>query len=915
MVTLSSVLSCVFLVIHYSAANNNYKNITFQETKEFKISEITSSNMSHQVSIQQVISMPIEKYDMCFQREYTAKIDDNSVATHYNNTLQLQIKMINMSVEKIPCNSNSMITAPSPPLFIAEKLLKLSIEANLNENITAGFLILDFMCWKRNKSSFRDCGVSLLLHKNLINHTAGVLYMDAWILEPVRAFKGHTRRLHIHCNPFLQLGVFKTLIGECCYEEMLLRGTGSGNTVIQNKPMLKSLHIIHALKNTTKVNFANLTQLTSLALPDTSLTQLSEDMKMLKQLTFLDVSINNLTNLSIDILASMDLRVLNVSSNNLRSLPSDFSRLKHIRILDISKNAISSGDIYSISFLNNLEELVLSNNNIDNIPKEMSSLSKLKLLDLSYNRLNTFHYLEGIEPYTSLEILKLSYTAYVMRDEDILEKVMTEKDILEKVNSLKYIDLSGNTKFMWAQEPFRFLRNKHDLELLNMSGIDMSVQGGLNISFRNEVQYLKNFSKLKVVDLSKCKISFLDPIIFTKFQNLEELYLSTNNLKTIPSNLIESANYIKKLDLSHNLLSFVHLNVTQNCEIKLLDISHNNITSPKNITSSGRIVWLDLSSNNIFQWNDPKIFSVPTVIQNVNLSSNRVNILTEHMRKSLEVLNSADLGRNPVDCEKCELKPVQNWLLNGARNKIHNYTCHWPMEDEGKNVINVKVECLPGRNGVHYSIQIIIVIIAVVALLSTGIIVYCYRLQIMYTIHMLSVRWNSKRNCDSSVVKEYDAFVCYSGSDSSWVCNELCPQLEREPENYKLCIHERDFPVGTFIIRNIDKAIRSSRHTIIILTNKFLTSSWCRWELELTNYAMLEEDRDILIMIQLEQLDQDKIPNYLQFLMRTRTYLLWPYTNPNNQTSRNLAWKRLRSALGVSLSQKNADIITSPDIY
>ena len=77
-------------------------------------------------------------------------------------------------------------------------------------------------------------------------------------------------------------------------------------------------------------------------------------------------------------------------------------------------------------------------------------------------------------------------------------------------------------------------------------------------------------------------------------------------------------------------------------------------------------------------------------------------------------------------------------------------------------------------------------------------------------------------------------------------------------------------------------------------------SQWCRWELEVANHKLFEDDREFLILIELKKLDKKTLPRHLGYLVDTRTYLEWP----KGHGSHPRAWARLKSALGESLYQR-----------
>ena len=93
----------------------------------------------------------------------------------------------------------------------------------------------------------------------------------------------------------------------------------------------------------------------------------------------------------------------------------------------------------------------------------------------------------------------------------------------------------------------------------------------------------------------------------------------------------------------------------------------------------------------------------------------------------------------------------------------------------------------------------------------------------------------TKENDEAIEDRYYDAFVSYSGLDRDFVDQELVPRLE-EPrygkEWYTLCLHERDFPASERTADTIIKVIKKSKRVIVVLSNNYLRSRWCKYEFE-----------------------------------------------------------------------------------
>jgi hypothetical protein len=149
---------------------------------------------------------------------------------------------------------------------------------------------------------------------------------------------------------------------------------------------------------------------------------------------------------------------------------------------------------------------------------------------------------------------------------------------------------------------------------------------------------------------------------------------------------------------------------------------------------------------------------------------------------------------------------------------------------------------------------------------------------------------------DSSTdhIFNYDIFMSYSDHNREWVLNSLLPNLEYKSK-VKVCLHERDFQVGISILENIISSIDQSRCILLVISKSFLRSRWCQFELHLAQHRLLETRREELILLFLEEIPKTKRPKTLQYLMKTKTYLLWP--KGDDAEEQKLFWKRLHYAI------------------
>ncbi|XP_043784190.1 toll-like receptor Tollo [Apis laboriosa] len=136
--------------------------------------------------------------------------------------------------------------------------------------------------------------------------------------------------------------------------------------------------------------------------------------------------------------------------------------------------------------------------------------------------------------------------------------------------------------------------------------------------------------------------------------------------------------------------------------------------------------------------------------------------------------------------------------------------------------------------------------------------------------------------------KLFDAFISYSSKDEAFVAEELAPVLEMGNPSYKLCLHYRDFPVGSFIADTIVQAVESSRRTIMVLSENFIKSEWCRFDFKSAHHQVLRDRRRRLILVLVGDVHQRDLDPDIRLYLKTNTYLQW---------GDKLFWEKLRFAL------------------
>jgi len=105
---------------------------------------------------------------------------------------------------------------------------------------------------------------------------------------------------------------------------------------------------------------------------------------------------------------------------------------------------------------------------------------------------------------------------------------------------------------------------------------------------------------------------------------------------------------------------------------------------------------------------------------------------------------------------------------------------------------------------------------------------------------------------------QYDAFVSYNQADEEWAHTWLLPRLEADGVRV---VTEADFESGSAQVVEIERAIRSSRCTVAILTPDWLRSNWNNYEIVLSQTQNLSDLKRKIIPVLLK-------PCEIPFLLR-----------------------------------------------
>ncbi|XP_039619250.1 PH domain leucine-rich repeat-containing protein phosphatase 2 isoform X1 [Polypterus senegalus] len=334
----------------------------------------------------------------------------------------------------------------------------------------------------------------------------------------------------------------------------------------------------------------------------------SEGLEAVKNITSIDMRDNCLTELDLSSVCCLEqlycqrngLKALSLSGFALRALYASCNCLETVNVypvpnllthIDLSRNLLECLPHW-ISDTRKLEVLDASHNLLVELTARLLSSLSLRKLHVGYNQLSTLPYLVDHIP---LEVLDLQHNKLVELPENLFYKAL----------NLRYLNVSANLleTIPPCSQSDESLSTLQELYLTN------------NNLTAQCATLLAGHQNLRVLHIAYNQLLSFPASKLTKLELLEELNLSGNKLKTIPSTVANC----KKLRtfLAHSNHVSVFPDVLSLPEIKLVDLSCNELTEialPESLPPSLQELDLSGNTNLILEHKTLNLFShIPTL--------------------------------------------------------------------------------------------------------------------------------------------------------------------------------------------------------------------------------------------------------------------------------------------------------------
>uniref|UniRef100_A0A8C3RRF8 Toll-like receptor 4 n=1 Tax=Chelydra serpentina TaxID=8475 RepID=A0A8C3RRF8_CHESE len=512
-----------------------------------------------------------------------------------------------------------------------------------------------------------------------------------------------------------------------------------------------------------------------------------------------------------------------------------------IRLVDVYLNQVSAVPAASRIF-----QLECKTCKFSEVPAlKLSSFKELRVLRITKSKYLT-GFRQGFVHLPNLEVLDLS--------ENQLSFIQCCSYHLDGTPKLKHLNLSFNSEISLSKS-----WGVNELVSLDLQHSKLGGPGGAPVFLP--------LGKLIYLDISYTNTHVESQCPFCGLESLQVLKMAGNSFKdNDPGDSFGKLTQLLSLDVS---------------SCKLIQVSLSTFSS------LGKLQKLNISHNKLLTF-DHLAYKPLQALTVLDFSSNQLTVLTE---KALESLPSSllhlDLSWNLFDCS-CNHLSFLKWaqehreLLRSAELTV----CNSPEHLNNASVLNFDLS----------SCQLSAILVATyVGTALTGalflFLIYKYYFNLYYWLVLLS---GCRRYADRD--DTYDAFVIHSSKDIEWVRKELVETLEGGAPPFRLCLHYRDFTPGVPVASNIvHEGFLSSRKVIAVISDHFLESKWCSFELEIAQSWQFVEGRSGIILIVLEEVDKALLRRKLGLsrYLKRNTYLEWK----EREISRHLFWRQLRTAL------------------
>ncbi|XP_017788728.1 PREDICTED: chaoptin [Habropoda laboriosa] len=343
------------------------------------------------------------------------------------------------------------------------------------------------------------------------------------------------------------------------------------------------------------------------------------------------------------------LKGLDLSENYFRHVePRLLANLPSLRRLDMGGNAV--GLIEPDSFLGtpDLEHVNISGNALSVLhPLTFHHLTNLYELDVGWNRM--LEIVPGLP--RNIEHLHMPMNRIVVlpavSSQDLDLPVLRSLDLsangIERLSPGSLTDLPNLRKLNFGYNSLRLLEDGSFDGLSRLEQLDLRYNRLVTLHGRS----FRPLRSLMDLNLRGNRLEVLRPDIFQENVRLQRLDLSRNNVAQIPHATFSNTRDLRELYASHNTLTELPGSLHGLTALQVLDLSFNklNILSPETLSSLSALLELKLVRNRIRELREGAFDGLPRLTL-IDLENNDLRIIERNAIRALPELQAIRLGKN-----------------------------------------------------------------------------------------------------------------------------------------------------------------------------------------------------------------------------------------------------------------------------
>ena len=484
-----------------------------------------------------------------------------------------------------------------------------------------------------------------------------------------------------------------------------------------------------------------------------------------------------------------------------------------------------------------------------------------------------------IENGTGCVIMSQSVKQIYMRHIDSNSFFLSiERGFCVKTNNIEFFSVRG----MKISEPINGLFGLHKLRIFDMSY--------LRTYFTTDT--LSDMPALEILltpgnNLKEIEQKPYFEKAFANNKKLKRIDLRENELAFIPSDIFSQNTLLEVIDLSWNRLQYINLNLTLCLQLQKLSVANNRLKTVDSVV----IYHLDWLQNN-------KTNNAMTVEFNIVRNDFVCTCENLHFVRWIQTTDVNITNKQILFCENTnsETETVVNVNVELLENN-----CSSKIESEDKLFIYILI-------GVLVFLFILTLTVFVLWLIRRrNFCLKCHQheadmagngpyghsamgLEEIRTseTHDNLVFLSQESSANVSRKPHYIVFLAYCHEDRDFVTDKLYSPLEqclseRLPEKNKdtlTLLYDKNFLPGEDLVKICRAAVYESYVTVAIVSENFLRSSWCSYEMRTALEANIP-----VIPLYLTKCEDESMTGILKYIYDHKVRLLWPQTTLNSDTT------------------------------